>query len=102
MESLGVSGRRMPDAGSPGTMMSPPQMAHRPNAPAMPAGTHIGAPHAAQSLLATAGILENHLNQPGKAMQIYQSVRTQFPNSLAADEADRQLARLQAAGVRPD
>ncbi|MGD0140345.1 MAG: tetratricopeptide repeat protein [Tepidisphaeraceae bacterium] len=61
-----------------------------------------GAPHVAQSLLATAGILENHLNQPGKAMQIYQSVRTQFPNSLAADEADRQLARLQAAGVRPD
>ncbi|MGD0389334.1 MAG: tetratricopeptide repeat protein [Tepidisphaeraceae bacterium] len=61
-----------------------------------------GAPHVAQSLLATAGILENHLNQPGKAMQIYQSVRSQFPNSLAADEADRQLARLGAAGVRPD
>jgi tetratricopeptide (TPR) repeat protein len=61
-----------------------------------------GAPHVAQSLLAVAAILEIHLNQPGKAMQIYQNVRSQFPNSLAADEADKQIARLQAAGVRPD
>jgi tetratricopeptide (TPR) repeat protein len=61
-----------------------------------------GAPHVAQSLLATAAILENHLNQPGKAMRLYQSVRSQFPQTPAADEADKQLARLQAAGVRPD
>ncbi|MGA2442395.1 MAG: hypothetical protein ABSH08_15690 [Tepidisphaeraceae bacterium] len=61
-----------------------------------------GAPHVAQSLLAVASILENHLNEPAKAMQIYRSVRSQFPQTLAADEADRQLARLQAAGVRPD
>src|SRR5580700_5121743 len=45
IESLGVSGRRMPDGGSPGTLISPWQMPHRPNAPAMLAGTHIGALH---------------------------------------------------------
>ena len=61
-----------------------------------------GSPHVAQSLLAVASILEKHLNEPAKAMQLYQSIRGQFPQTAAADEADKQLARLQAAGVRPD
>jgi tetratricopeptide (TPR) repeat protein len=61
-----------------------------------------GSPHVAQSLLAVASILENHLNEPGKAMGIYQSIRGQFPQTPAADEADKEFARLQAAGVRPE
>jgi len=61
-----------------------------------------GAPHVANSLLDTARILENHLNEPAKAMRIYQNVQTQFPQTRAADEAARQIARLQSAGVQPD
>jgi hypothetical protein len=35
-------------------------------------------------------------------MRIYQSVQAQFPQTLAADEAARQIARLQSAGIQPD
>jgi TolA-binding protein len=59
-------------------------------------------PHVANSLLKTARILETHLNAPAKAMRIYQSVQAQFPQTLAADEAARQIARLQSAGIQPD
>jgi tetratricopeptide (TPR) repeat protein len=61
-----------------------------------------GAPHVANSLLNTARILEAHLNQPAKALRIYQSVQTEFPQTTAAEEAASQIARLQAAGVQPD
>jgi TolA-binding protein len=60
-----------------------------------------GAPHVADSLLRTAAILDNHLNRPDKALQMYQSILNQFPHTTAADEAARQAARLQAAGARP-
>jgi TolA-binding protein len=61
-----------------------------------------GAPHVADALLHTARILETQLNQPAKAMRIYQSVQTEFPQTHDADEAAGQIARLQAAGVQPD
>src|ERR1700677_1559607 len=50
IESLGVRGRRIPDAGSPGTVIAPAHIAHLPNAPAIVAGTHIGAPQASQPM----------------------------------------------------
>jgi hypothetical protein len=61
-----------------------------------------GAPHVADSLLATAGILENHLNQGGKAMKLDQDIQSSYQGTPAADGAAKQLARLQAAGVQPD
>lgn len=60
-----------------------------------------GAPHVADSLLKTAQILQGPLNKPDKALQMYQSIQTDYPNSGAAREAAKQIARLQAAGVRP-
>jgi tetratricopeptide (TPR) repeat protein len=61
-----------------------------------------GAPHVPQSLYRAAGILDARLNESGKALRMYQSIQTQFPQSPVADEAAQQIARLQAAGVRPD
>jgi TolA-binding protein len=61
-----------------------------------------GAPHVADALIHTARILEAHLNEPAKALRIYQSVQTQFSGTRAADEAASQIARLKAAGVQPD
>ncbi len=61
-----------------------------------------GAPHVADSLLHTARILEGQLNQPAKALRIYQSVQAEFPQTHDANEAATQIARLQAAGVQPD
>ena len=61
-----------------------------------------GAPHVADSLLATASILETHLNQGGKAMKIDQDIQSRYPDTHAANEAAKQLSRLQAAGVQPD
>jgi len=58
-----------------------------------------GAPHVADSLLHAAAILENQLNQPPQALQMYQSIQKQFPKTVAADEAAKQTARLQAAGA---
>jgi hypothetical protein len=61
-----------------------------------------GSPHVADSLLATASILETHLNEGGKAMKIDQDIQSRFPDTRAANEAAKQLARLQAAGVQAD
>ena len=61
-----------------------------------------GVPHVADSLLATAMILESHLNQGPKAMKLDQDIQSQYAGTHAADEAAKQLARLQAAGVQPD
>jgi tetratricopeptide (TPR) repeat protein len=61
-----------------------------------------GAPHVADSLVATAAILENHLNQGGKAMKLDQAIQSNYQGTPAAEEAAKQLARLQAAGVQPD
>jgi hypothetical protein len=61
-----------------------------------------GAPHVADALLATAAILETHLNQGGKAMKLDQDIQSSYQGTPAADEAAKQLARLQAAGVQPD
>jgi TolA-binding protein len=55
-----------------------------------------GAPDVADSLLRTAAILENHLNHPDEALRMYQSIQKEFPGGSAADEAVRQVARLQA------
>ncbi len=61
-----------------------------------------GAPHVADSLLHAAVILENQLNQPTQALQMYQSIPDRFPNTPAADEAAKAATRLVAAGVRPN
>ena len=61
-----------------------------------------GTPHVPQSLFKAAGILDTQLNQPGKALRMYQSIQKQFPQSPVADEAAQQIARLVAAGVRPN
>jgi TolA-binding protein len=59
-----------------------------------------GAPHVAESLLATAGILEDHLSQGGKALRLYQSIEKQFPGTPEADQATQRVERLQSAGVQ--
>jgi TolA-binding protein len=56
-----------------------------------------GAPHVAESLVATAGILEK-LAEPGKAMEVYQSVVADFPGTPQANQARRQLQRLTGGG----
>jgi TolA-binding protein len=61
-----------------------------------------GAPHVADALLATASILEDHLNQGSKALRMYQSIQKQFPGTPAADQAADRISRLQSAGVQPD
>jgi tetratricopeptide (TPR) repeat protein len=58
-----------------------------------------GAPRAADSLLAAAAILEK-LKQPGKAIEAYQSIITDFPNTPQADQAKRQVDRLQSAAKK--
>ncbi len=60
-----------------------------------------GAGHVADSLLRTAAILEDHLNEPGEALRMDLSIQKQFPHGSAAEAAARQAARLQAAGVKP-
>jgi len=60
------------------------------------------APHVADALLATASILEDHLNAGGKALRMYQSIQKQFPGTPAADQAADRISRLQSAGVQPD
>ncbi|HEY1922904.1 MAG TPA: hypothetical protein VGG44_09055, partial [Tepidisphaeraceae bacterium] len=58
-------------------------------------------PHVADALLHAAAIIENQLNQPPQALQMYQSIQTRFPNTDAAAKAATQASRLLAAGVRP-
>ncbi len=64
--------------------------------------TRPNAPHVADALLATASILEDHLNAGGKALRMYQSIQKQFPGTPAADQAADRISRLQSAGVQPD
>jgi len=61
-----------------------------------------GAAHVANSLVRAAHILDAHLNEPGKALRMYQSVQSQFPNSQSADEAAKEIVRLQSAGVQAE
>lgn len=61
-----------------------------------------GAPHVADSLLAAASILEDHLNEGGKALRVYQNIEKQYPGTPAADAAADRVSRLQSAGVQPD
>lgn len=55
-----------------------------------------GAPHVADALLHTAGILQR-LNQIDKAIAMYQSILDSYPKAAAADAARTQLDRLKAA-----
>ncbi|MGA2584466.1 MAG: hypothetical protein ABSG31_14415 [Tepidisphaeraceae bacterium] len=52
-----------------------------------------GAPHVADSLFATAGILEK-LNQPDKAREIYLSITHDYPNAPASAPAADAVRRL--------
>jgi hypothetical protein len=61
-----------------------------------------GATHVANSLIRAAHILDAHLNESGKALHIYQSVQTQYSKTPSADEAAKEITRLQAAGVQAD
>ncbi|MDP9174223.1 MAG: hypothetical protein M3O30_10210 [Planctomycetota bacterium] len=55
-----------------------------------------GAPHVADSLLGAAAILEK-LNEPARAMEMYQSIISDFPGTAPADQAKKQVDRLQAS-----
>ncbi len=61
-----------------------------------------GAPRVATALVRAANILKDHLDQPGKALRIFQSVAADYPSSPAAADANQEIEKLQAAGVRPE
>jgi TolA-binding protein len=55
-------------------------------------------PHVAASLLQAARILQNHLNQAPSAMRMYQSIVSQYPSTVPAQQAAEQIAKLQPPG----
>jgi tetratricopeptide (TPR) repeat protein len=59
-----------------------------------------GAPHVAQSLLRAGEIVDQKLNEPDKALRMFQSIAARYPGSAPASTAAEEANRLQTAGVK--
>jgi len=55
-------------------------------------------PHVAASLLQAGRILQNHLNEAAGALRMYQSIVSQYPGTVPAQQAAEQIAKLLPPG----